>query len=110
MRYYVDDLFLAFNNPNDMESIHQKFNSIHPNLKFTKEKENDKKLPFFDFVIIKTSNGIETTYIKSQHFQGYISNATATLRPNIKAVYCNKQFVASGSSNLQFFHNASSTI
>ena len=71
---YVDGLFLAFDKPNDVEFVYQKFNSIYPNLKFTIVEENDHKLPFLDVLIIKTTNGIETIkYIKSQHFQGYIS-------------------------------------
>ena len=61
---YVDDLFLAFDNPNDVEYVYQIFNSIHPNLKFTKEEKNERKLPFLDVLIIKTSNGIETTVYK----------------------------------------------
>ena len=68
--YYVDDLFLAFNNPNDVEYVYQIFNSIHPNLKFTKEEENERKLPFLDVLITKTSNGIETTVYKKPTFLG----------------------------------------
>ena len=82
---YVDDLYLAFDNPNDVESVYQKFNFIHPNLKFTKE-ENDKKMPFLNILITKTFknlkfkkpknlitktlNGTETTVYKNQYFQG----------------------------------------
>ena len=67
---YVDDLFLAFDNPNDVEYVYQIFNSIHPNLKFTKEEENERKLPFLDVLITKTSNGIETTVYKKPTFSG----------------------------------------
>ena len=45
---YVDDFFLAFDNPNDIEYVYQIFNSIHPNLKFTKEEKTEGKLPFLD--------------------------------------------------------------
>ena len=67
---YVDDLFLAFDNPNDIEYVYQILNSIHPNLKFTKEEENEGKLPFLDVVITKTSHGIETTVYKNPTFSG----------------------------------------
>ena len=51
---YVDGLFLAFDYifiysyPNDVEYVHQTFNSFHPNLKFTKEEKNKRKLPFLN--------------------------------------------------------------
>ena len=67
---YVDDLFLAFDSPNDVEYVYQIFNYIHPNLKFTKEEENERKLPFLDVLITKTSNGIETTVYKKPTFSG----------------------------------------
>ena len=67
---YVDDLFLTFNNPNDVEFVYQIFNSIYPNLKLTKEEENERKLPFLDVLITKTSNGIETTVYKKPTFSG----------------------------------------
>ena len=82
---YVDDLFLAFDNPNDVEYVYQIFNSIHPNLNFTKEEENERKLPFLDVLITKTSNRIETTVYK-KHFQDYIPNGTAILQPNTNAI------------------------
>ena len=66
---YVDDLFLAFDNPNDVEYVYQIFNSIHPNLKFTEEK-NERKLPFLGVLITKTSNEIETTVYKKPTFSG----------------------------------------
>ena len=68
--HYVDDLFLALDNPNDVEYVYQIFNYIHPNLKFTKEEENERKLPFLDVFITKTSNGIETTVYKEPTFLG----------------------------------------
>ena len=70
---YVDDLFLVFDNPNDVEYVYQIFNFIHPNLKFTKEEENERKLPFLDVLIIfriHSSNGIETTVYKKPTFSG----------------------------------------
>ena len=60
---YIGDLFLAFDNPNDVESVYQKFSSIHPNLKFNKEEE-------MDVLIIKTSNRIRTTVYKKPTFSG----------------------------------------
>ena len=65
---YVYELFLAFDNQNDMEYVYQIFNFIHPNLKFTKEEEKERKLPFLDVLITKTSNGIETTAYKKPTF------------------------------------------
>ena len=59
---YVDDLFLAFDNPNDGDFVYQQFNSIHPNLKFTKEEEKDKKLSFWVFQILKRQTGSKRQY------------------------------------------------
>ena len=39
-------------------------------MKFTKEEENERKLPFLDVLITKTSNGIETTVYKKPTFSG----------------------------------------
>ena len=83
---YVDDLFLAFDNPNDIEYVYQIFNSIHPNLKFTKEEENEGKLPFLDVLLPKHLTESKRQYIKSQHFQDYIPNGTAILQPNTNAI------------------------
>ena len=39
-------------------------------MKFTEEEENERKLPFLDVLITKTSNGIETTVYKKPTFSG----------------------------------------
>ena len=57
---YVDDLFLAFDNPNDVDYLYQIF----------KGEENERKLPFLDVLITKTSNEIETTVYKKPTFSG----------------------------------------
>ena len=53
---------MAFGNPNDVESVYQKFNFIHPNLKFTK-KENDKQLPFLNVLITKKFKNLKNQKI-----------------------------------------------
>ena len=81
---YVDDLFLVFDNPNDIEYVYQIFNSIHPNLKFTKEEENKEKLPFLDVLITKTSQGIETTVYKMPTFSGLYTKWDSYTRTKYK--------------------------
>ena len=68
--HYVDDLFLAFDNKEDIEKTFQLFNSIHPKIKFTKELENNNQLPFLDIHITKTSKGIETRIFRKKTFTG----------------------------------------
>jgi len=51
---YVDDILLVYDSSHtDIISILNDFNSIHPNLTFTDELEQDNKLNFLDITIHK---------------------------------------------------------
>ena len=58
---YVDDLFLAFDDPNHIDHV---FNSIHQKIKFTKDSEENNKLAFLDVQIIKNLDCIETSIFR----------------------------------------------
>ena len=45
---YVDDIFAMFQNESDAENFFDYLNSRHINIKFSMEKEVEKKLPFLD--------------------------------------------------------------
>ncbi|XP_034950706.1 uncharacterized protein [Chelonus insularis] len=55
---YVDDI-LVFLPPNEVEKILDIFNKYHDRLKFTIEREVDKKINFLELTLIRSSNKIE---------------------------------------------------
>ena len=58
---YVDDTFV-FVKPGTVDEIHQLLNSFDPKIKFTYEKENDKKISFLDVQLERLDNNtIETS-------------------------------------------------
>ena len=57
---YVDDIFLVFSNPDDVSPFLDYMNSLHRNINFTVEVEQNSCLPFLDLLVEKTSKGFET--------------------------------------------------
>ena len=51
----------------DIKSILNDFNSIHPNLTFTDELEQDNKLNFLDITIHKNPRGHPILYIQKAY-------------------------------------------
>ena len=47
-RRYIDDILCIFKNESDVDDFYSFINTQHPNIRFTFEKEIDKKLPFLD--------------------------------------------------------------
>ena len=50
-RRYVDDTFCVFETEQDAVSFYDYINSQHPNIRFTMEKEVNRKLAFLDVLI-----------------------------------------------------------
>ena len=50
-RRYVEDTFSLFHSENDALLFFNEINSRDPNIRFTKEKEIDHKIPFVDVLI-----------------------------------------------------------
>ena len=50
-RSYVEDTFCLFHSENDALLFFNCINARHPNIRFTKEKEIDHKIPFLDVLI-----------------------------------------------------------
>ena len=67
---YVDDTFLLFNNTNDAHTFFDYINTIHPNLRFTMETENNNSLSFLDTLITRTHNSFETSVYRKATFTG----------------------------------------
>ena len=69
-RRYVDDLFLLFENPNQVTPFFNYLNSQHSNIKFTIEKEADNKLTFLDVSIVRSNNKFSTCVYRKPTFTG----------------------------------------
>lgn len=67
-RRYVDDSFLIFKRTTEMIDFFEYMNSLHPNIKFTMEEENNCFLPFLDVKVTKVDGKfITSTYYKPTH-------------------------------------------
>ena len=55
-RRYVDVIISLLACKKDADKFFSIFNSRHPNIKFTLEKEKDKKISFLDICINKTNH------------------------------------------------------
>ena len=51
---YVDDTFAIFDHEVEVDKLLSKLNCLHPSLKFTFEKEEDKCLPFLEVYVQRT--------------------------------------------------------
>ena len=69
-RRYVDDLFLLFENPNQVTPFFNYLNSQQSNIKFTMEKEADNKLTFLDVSIVRSNNKFSTCVYRKPTFTG----------------------------------------
>ena len=69
-RRYVDDIFVLCNSLEQIEKFKQYLNSKHNNINFTSEIEVDKKLPFLDMLIDRSSGMILTSIYRKPTFTG----------------------------------------
>lgn len=81
---FVDDTILAI--PRDqIQNTINIFNSIDSNIKFTMEIESDKKLPFLDTLIIRSSNGLlRTDWFRKKTWSGRYLNFDSWLPMSYK--------------------------
>jgi hypothetical protein len=57
---YVDDRLHISNNKNkDADQILSKLNTLHPNIKFTEEKEKDNKINYLDLTITREKQNLK---------------------------------------------------
>ena len=70
---YVDDTCTAIH-PEEIEDFHSHLNSIEPSIQFTKEIQQDNKLPFLDINLMKEDDGTISTsvYRKKTHTDQYL--------------------------------------
>ena len=71
---YVEDTFALFNTEQDALSFFTCINSLHPNIKFTMEREENHKLPFLDVLLDNHSNrGIITSVFHKKTYTGLLT-------------------------------------
>jgi hypothetical protein len=82
---YVDDILVIYDSSTtDIMSILNDFNSIHPNLTFTDELEQDNKLNFLDITIHKTPPGIKISVFRKPTFTDTLIPYTSNHPPQHK--------------------------
>ena len=67
---YVDDSFAAFYNLDQCVAFLNILNTLHPNLEFTMEMEEDNKLSFLDVLVEKQDMMIVTSVFRKKTFTG----------------------------------------
>lgn len=70
---YVDDMFLIMDK-DSIETMLQHINEAHDTLKFTIERESDKKIPFLDTIVIREEDGVHTDWYKKPIVSGRLLN------------------------------------
>ena len=73
-RRYVDDTFCLFNNEEDALMFFDYINARHPSIRFTMEREIDKKLPFLDILLDNSHPSIVTSVYRKKTLTGLLTN------------------------------------
>ena len=87
---YVDDVFAKINNSENCDAILEFLNAQHKNIKFTIEKEKNKKIPFLDTVVTRKSNCFSINLYHKPTFTGVYLNwkSLTARRYKISLIYC----------------------
>ena len=74
---YVDDIIRSINKHNIAEKLRE-INSLHPNLKFTIEVQENGRIAFLDLTIINNNGTLSTTWYRKPSDTGLVLNFHAT--------------------------------
>ena len=111
---YVDDSLLLFQRKTDVAPFFDFVNSLHPNIKFTKEEEREDSsfFPFLDVQIIRTTTGFLTKTYYKPTFTGLYTNwySFTQQKYKINLVKCLLLRVWKICSNISLFNGNWSTI
>ena len=72
-REYLDDIFVLFRKEERLKLFLNYFNLCHENIKFTSEKETNKKLSFLDIEISRDKNQFITSVYRKPTFSQVFS-------------------------------------
>ena len=79
-RRYVDHIFVLFKSTDLLEKFRNYFNTCHPNISFSSEKEKNGKMSFLDVEISReTGKFVTTVYLKPNlsgfhtHFESFFT-------------------------------------
>ena len=81
---FVDDVFSYFVNQGRSVDFFKRLNDLHPALRFTREEEQDKFLPFMDVGVTLTATGIVTSLYRKPTFTGLYTPWTLLARHSIR--------------------------
>ena len=73
-RRYVDDTFCLFSSEEDALMFFDYINARHPSIRFTMEREIDKKLLFLDILLDNSHPSIVTSVYRKKTFTGLLTN------------------------------------
>ena len=73
-RRYVDDIFVMFSHPEDLEKFFHYMNSRHNNINFTKELEENNSLYFLDVLVFRNVDTLVTSIYRKPTFSGVFTN------------------------------------
>ena len=76
-RKYVDDIFSVFNNSFAAKEFLNYINTRHPSIKFTKDTEVNKIIPFLDVLIDNSQNFLKTSAYHKSTYSGLLLNNTS---------------------------------
>ena len=87
---YVDDVFAVVENDTCHLNILDILNSIHKNIDFTIEEEQNNSLPFLDALVRRTNDGFKTKLYQKSTFTGVYLNWTSltSRKYKISLIYC----------------------
>ena len=71
---YVDDIFILFRDPLQVEQFKTYMNSQHQNMSFTSETEINNMLPFLDVKVIRDNKSFITSVYRKPTFSGVYTN------------------------------------
>ena len=73
-RRYVDDVFVLFSSFDQAEKFKKHSSSKHPSIKFSLEKENDRRLSFLGINIFSEKEKFVTNVYRRQIYSGAYTN------------------------------------
>ena len=74
---YVDDILAAVESSVVAHELPQFLNSLHPNIKFTIEEEEDASLPFLDILLTRGNDRLTTAVYRKATHSGVYTHYTS---------------------------------